>query len=143
MNKQTKQNETSPSDKPGIALTAMLADRGGNQAVNSDSSTEEKNQKSEVKQDLKYIVRNRLIYGLDRQTYHQLNLLEISYRHAKQKADEKEDMMLAYDEYNDLNNFLNWVEQNIKPISSERDNFDSCESWRVVGSDVSDEELPF
>ena len=138
MKEQTENSKTPQTDNPAIPISGMLADGGSNQAENSNSSTEEKIQKSAGK---KYIVYNKLIYGLEPETYHELNLLEISYRHATIKADEKEDMMLAYDEYNDLNNFLNWVEQNIKPISSERDNFDSCESWRVVSSD--NEELPF
>lgn len=73
---------------------------------------------------MKYVVFNKRIYGLDAPTYQQLRVLEVYYRHAQKKAEEADEMMLAYDEYNDLNNFLNWMEQNIKPISGERDNFD-------------------
>lgn len=73
---------------------------------------------------MKYIIFNKRIYGLDANAYQQLRVLEIHYRHAKKKADEAEDMMMAYDEYNDLNNFLRWVEENVKPTSGERDNFD-------------------
>lgn len=73
---------------------------------------------------MKYIILDKLIYGLESDTYLELSKLEISYRHAEQKASDNDEPMLAYDEYNNLNNFLTWIKENMKPISGERDNFD-------------------
>lgn len=98
-----------------------------------------------MEEDMKYIILDKLIYGLSAEDYHLLNILEITYRHESIKASEKEDPMIAYDSYNDLNNFLNWIRQNIEPISGIRDNFDllrydrKCE--RAHKDD--DENLPF
>lgn len=50
---------------------------------------------------MKYIVLDKLIYALEDEIY-------IQY----------------VDEYNNLNNFLDWVRVNLKPVSSEEDNYD-------------------
>lgn len=73
---------------------------------------------------MKYIVYQKLIYGLEVGTYLQLSKLELEYETAKKRAEKTGDQYEYEDEPNNLNNFLNWVVQNIKPVSGERDNFD-------------------
>ena len=91
---------------------------------------------------MKYIILNKLIYGLESDIYLELSKLEISYRHAEKKASDNDEPMLAYDEYNDLNNFLTWIRDNVKPISSERDNFD-LHRYDAREQKNNDENLPF
>lgn len=45
---KTKKKQSQPTNKKAIEFTAMLADGGSNQAVNSNSSTKEKIHKSEA-----------------------------------------------------------------------------------------------
>lgn len=48
MKEQKKKSKTQPTDNPAISISGMLADGGSNQPMNSNSSTEEKIQKSEA-----------------------------------------------------------------------------------------------
>lgn len=57
MKEQSEKSETPQTDNPAISMSGMLADGGSNQAVNSNSSTEEKIQKSEALLDF---IRRRL-----------------------------------------------------------------------------------
>lgn len=91
---------------------------------------------------MKYIILDKLIYGLDAKTYHELNLLQIHYINAEKNAADNDEPMLAYDEYNDLNNFLTWIRDNVKPISGERDNFD-LHRYDAREQKNNDENLPF
>lgn len=48
MKTQKKKSKTKQTDSPAISISGMLADGGSNQAVNSNSSTDEKIHKSEA-----------------------------------------------------------------------------------------------
>ena len=71
---------------------------------------------------MKYIVLDKLIYALEDEIYIQLSDLADDLKSAKEIAENDE--WEYVDEYNNLNNFLDWVRVNLKPVSSEEDNYD-------------------
>lgn len=93
---------------------------------------------------MKYIIYRKLIYGLEPEVYSQLSQLEAEYEAGKKKAEKSGDQYEYENEANDLNNFLNWVVQNAKPVSGESDNFDLHRyDNRCYRLHVGETDLPF
>lgn len=73
---------------------------------------------------MKHIIYDKLVYALEQLDYNNLQELLTELKEAEKKAAEANDDWLMKDEYDDLNNFLAWMKQNVKPVTTESDNMD-------------------
>lgn len=93
-----------------------------------------------------YIVYNHLIYPLTNEDYLELMRRDAEWIEAIAEAQKKGDEYLAVDEYNNLHNYLRWIEENIKPVSIKSDNFDLHRYDKVCqkcSQQENEDDLPF
>ena len=88
---------------------------------------------------MKHIILDKLIYALEDEVYIQLSDLADDLKSAKEIATDDWDYV---DEYNNLNNFLEWIRINLKPVSSEEDNYD-LHRYECNREHVGDGDMPF